>query len=185
MPPATTAIDDNAVIFRLPPCILSARVVYTCLTMFDAEELSNETLVWVREEELPQGVSHVDMVRLLAGELSGLTGWRRRTLVNTALDREAQDSTYLGYGLAIPHARVFEIPQPAVYLARSTPGVDWQGSPARLVFLVVVPEECPEWHLQLLSRIVRWRQKSGLTEDEMVSMPAEKLAAQLRELLVL
>ncbi|MBQ5664670.1 MAG: PTS sugar transporter subunit IIA [Akkermansia sp.] len=153
--------------------------------MFDAEELSNETLVWVRGEELPCGMSHVEMVRLLAGELAGLTGWRKRTLVNTALDREAQESTYLGYGLAIPHARVFEIPQPAVYLARSTAGVDWQGSPVRLVFLVVVPEECPEWHLQLLSRIVRWRQKSGLTEDEMVGMPAGLLADQLRGLLVL
>ena len=86
---------------------------------------------------------------------------------------------------AIPHARVFEIPQPAVYLARSTAGVDWQGSPARLVFLVVVPEERPEWHLQLLSRIVRWRQKSGLTEDEMVRMPAGELTSMLRELLVL
>ena len=153
--------------------------------MFYGEELSNETLVWVREEELPQGESHVELVRLMAGELSGLTGWRRRTLVNTALDREAQDSTYLGYGLAIPHARVFEIPQPAVYLARSSAGVNWQGSAARLVFLVVVPEECPEWHLQLLSRIVRWRQKSGLTEDEMVAMPAQKLAAELRKILAL
>ena len=153
--------------------------------MFYGEELSNETLVWVREEELPQGESHVELVRLMADELSGLTGWRRRTLVNTALDREAQDSTYLGYGLAIPHARVFEIPQPAVYLARSSAGVNWQGSAARLVFLVVVPEECPEWHLQLLSRIVRWRQKSGLTEDEMVTMPAQKLAAELRKVLAL
>lgn len=152
--------------------------------MFDGE-LSNETLVWVREDELPIGEVHVDLVRLLAGELAELTGWRKRTLVNTALDREAQDSTYLGYGLAIPHARVFGLTQPAVYLARSTPGVDWQGCPARLVFLIVVPEECPEWHLQLLSRIVRWRQKSGLTEDEMVSMPAEKLTATLRDLLVL
>ena len=185
MPPATTATEGNAVILHLPPCILSARVVYTYPAMFDAEELSNETLVWVREEELPQGESHVELVRLLAGELSGLTGWRRRTLVNTALDREAQDSTYLGYGLAIPHARVFEIPQPAVYVARSTPGVDWQGSTARLVFLLVVPEECPEWHLQLLSRIVRWRQKSGLTEDEMVQMPAAALTEELRKLLVL
>ena len=152
--------------------------------MFDGE-LSNETLVWVREEELPTGESHVDLVRLMAGELAELTGWRKRTLVNTALDREAQDSTYLGYGLAIPHARVFEIPQPAVYLARSTAGVDWQGSPARLVFLIVVPEECPEWHLQLLSRIVRWRQKSGLSEEEMVTMPAAQLTEMLRELLVL
>ncbi len=152
--------------------------------MFDGE-LSNETLVWVREDELPTGEAHVDLVRLMAGELAELTGWRKRTLVNTALDREAQDSTYLGYGLAIPHARVFGLTQPAVYLARSTPGVDWQGCLARLVFLIVVPEECPEWHLQLLSRIVRWRQKSGLTEDEMVSMPAEKLTATLRELLVL
>jgi mannitol/fructose-specific phosphotransferase system IIA component (Ntr-type) len=125
------------------------------------------------------------MVRLLAGELAGLTGWSKRSLIQTALDREAQDSTYLGYGLAIPHARVFEIPQPAVYLARSSAGVNWQGSAARLVFLVVVPEECPEWHLQLLSRIVRWRQKSGLTEDEMLSIPADELAAALRELLVL
>jgi mannitol/fructose-specific phosphotransferase system IIA component (Ntr-type) len=153
--------------------------------MFDTEEQSNETLVWVREEELPQSVSHVELVRLMASELSDLTGWRRRTLVNTALDREAQDSTYLGYGLAIPHARVFDLPQPAVYLARSSAGVDWQGSPARLVFLVVVPEECPEWHLQLLSRIVRWRQKSGLSEDEMVTMPAAELAEVLRALLVL
>ncbi len=153
--------------------------------MFDAEELSNETLVWVRREELPACADHSEMVRLLAGELAGLTGWRKRTLVNTALDREAQDSTYLGYGLAIPHARIFDIPKPAVYLARSTPGVDWQGSLARLVFLVVVPEECPEWHLQILSRIVRWRQKSGLSEEEMLSMPADQLTAQLRELLVL
>ena len=152
--------------------------------MFDGE-LNNETLVWVREEELPAGQSHVELVRLLAGELAGLTGWRKRTLVNTALDREAQDSTYLGYGLAIPHARVFEISQPAVYIARSTAGVDWQGCPARLVFLVVVPEECPEWHLQLLSRIVRWRQKSGLTEDEMVAMPAAELTATMWNLLVL
>ncbi len=152
--------------------------------MFDGE-LNNETLVWVRENELPTGETHVDLVRLMAGELAELTGWRKRTLVNTALDREAQDSTYLGYGLAIPHARVFGLTQPAVYLARSTPGVDWQGCPARLVFLIVVPEECPEWHLQLLSRIVRWRQKSGLTEDEMVSMPAAQLTTTLRELLVL
>ena len=159
-------------------------MIYPFLVMFDGE-LNNETLVWVRGEELPCGESHVEMVRLLAGELAGLTGWRKRTLVNTALDREAQESTYLGYGLAIPHARVFGLTQPAVYLARSTPGVDWQGSVARLVFLVVVPEECPEWHLQLLSRIVRWRQKSGLTEDEMVSMPSEELATALRELLVL
>ncbi len=153
--------------------------------MMSDGELSNETLVWVREEELPAGQSHVELVRLLADELAGLTGWRKRTLVNTALDREAQDSTYLGYGLAIPHARVFEISQPAVYIARSTAGVDWQGCPARLVFLVVVPEECPEWHLQLLSRIVRWRQKSGLTEDEMVAMPAAELTAAMRKLLVL
>ena len=153
--------------------------------MMSDGELSNETLVWVREEELPAGQSHVELVRLLAGELAGLTGWRKRTLVNTALDREAQDSTYLGYGLAIPHARVFEISQPAVYIARSTAGVDWQGCPARLVFLVVVPEECPEWHLQLLSRIVRWRQKSGLTEDEMVAMPAAELTTTMRKLLVL
>ena len=152
--------------------------------MYDGE-LSNETLVWVRGEELPTGESHVDLVRLLAGELAELTGWRKRTLVNTALDREAQDSTYLGYGLAIPHARVFGLTQPAVYLARSTSGVDWQGCQARLVFLIVVPEECPEWHLQLLSRIVRWRQKSGLTEDEIVSMPAGKLAEDLRNLLEL
>ena len=153
--------------------------------MISDGELSNETLVWVREEELPAALDHVELVRLLAGELAGLTGWSKRTLVNTALDREAQESTYLGYGLAIPHARVFDIPQPAVYVARSSAGVDWQGCAARLVFLVVVPEECPEWHLQILSRIVRWRQKSGLSEDAMVSMPPAELASTLRALLIL
>ncbi len=79
----------------------------------------------------------------------------------SALAREAAGSTYIGRGLAIPHARLQGLPEAGVYVAQSDEGIPWADEPAQLIILLVVPAEMPELYLQILSRLVRWRMKGG------------------------
>lgn len=79
----------------------------------------------------------------------------------SALAREADGSTYISRGLAVPHARLQGLPEAGVYVAQSDEGIPWAEEPARLIILLVVPAEMPELYLQILSRLVRWRMKGG------------------------
>lgn len=100
-------------------------------------------------------------------------------ILDDALDREQVESTYIGLGLAVPHARVHGLQRAGIYVARSRIGVPWPVEEAHLIALLVVPWENPEVHLQLLSRIVRWRK--SLTEAELCALAEspEKLEATL------
>lgn len=80
----------------------------------------------------------------------------------SALEREKEESTYVGLGLAVPHARLPHLDQAVVYVARSAEGLPWPEEKAYVISLLVVPEYRPELHLQLLSRIVRARSKGSL-----------------------
>ncbi len=81
-------------------------------------------------------------------------------LAAAALEREQAEPTCLGHGLAVPHARVTGLPGAAVYVAKGD-GLSWSAEAVDCVALLCVPAELPELHLQLLSRVVRWRMKGG------------------------
>lgn len=102
--------------------------------------------------DLPAGVGREDAIRTLAGRLDGE---RAERIIASALARDAEESTYLGRGLAVPHARLGGLDTPLVCLAESAEGVDWQGQRATLIALLVVPEERPELHLALLGTLAR------------------------------
>ena len=89
-------------------------------------------------------------------------------IIADALDREQVESTYVGLGLAVPHARVQGLQRAGVYVAFSRDGIPWPAEEAHLIVLLIVPWENPELHLQLLSRIVRWRK--NLTEAELYAL---------------
>lgn len=100
-------------------------------------------------------------------------------IITDAMDREQVESTYIGLGLAVPHARVQGLQRTGVYVAFSRAGIPWPTAEAHLIVLLIVPWENPEVHLQLLSRIVRWRK--SLTEAELCALAEspEKLEATL------
>ena len=100
-------------------------------------------------------------------------------ILDDALDREQVESTYIGLGLAVPHARVHGLQRAGIYVATSRDGIPWPTEEAHLITLLIVPWENPEVHLQLLSRIVRWRK--SLTEAELCALAEspEKLEATL------
>lgn len=121
----------------------------------------NTVRVAERGAEWPHGVTREECIRLMVREAAAL--WfpnRVAELESSALERELVESTYFGRGLAVPHARVAGLPTAAVYVAKGV-FVPWPEESADCVALLCVPLEQPELHLQLLSRIMRWRMKGG------------------------
>lgn len=100
------------------------------------DEVISELARLIRPERLPPGV---DAARL-------------------ALEREAELSTDLGAGVAVPHARCPGLMTPIVVFGRNHAGVPFSsqsGEPVRLVFLLVTPLERSDMQLSLLSQIAR------------------------------
>ena len=74
------------------------------------------------------------------------------------LKREAQTSTGLGDGIAMPHAKNKAVKQPTVLFAKSNKGVNYEsldGQPAYLFFMIAVPEGANNTHLETLAALSR------------------------------
>ena len=70
--------------------------------------------------------------------------------------REAQSTTGVGDGIAIPHAQHPSIKQAAIIFGRSTQGIDWDSfdqQPAQLIFMIATPENGGQEHLQALAQL--------------------------------
>jgi PTS system nitrogen regulatory IIA component len=73
------------------------------------------------------------------------------------LERERLGSTGLGKGVAIPHARVPDLPHTVAAMLTLESPVDFEsadGQPVDIAFALLVPEDDTDNHLQHLSRLV-------------------------------
>jgi mannitol/fructose-specific phosphotransferase system IIA component (Ntr-type) len=89
-------------------------------------------------------------------------------LVAEIMRREAEGSTSLGSGLAIPHARfesVREVRLAAANLAAPVPGTDDEAPPVDVVILLVGPREDPRQMLRILARLARLVKRPGFLDD--------------------
>ena len=122
-------------------------------------------------------------IRLLASECCRCVPQlcQPETLTAWALEREEEISTYLGRGIALPHARVEALQQPLLCVGRSPAGIPWPEEPARLIFFLCVPEHQPELYLHFVSRLLRW---STGAPTALLQGPAEALHAALAEVLL-
>lgn len=74
------------------------------------------------------------------------------------LRRENLESTGIGLGVAIPHARTAAVTRTALAFGRSEDGIDFSsldGKPAFLVFLIAAPEDRKTEYIMTLARISR------------------------------
>lgn len=72
--------------------------------------------------------------------------------------REAQTSTGLGDGIAMPHAKTAAVNEATVLFAKSTKGVEYEaldGQPTYLFFMIAAPEGANDTHLQALASLSR------------------------------
>jgi PTS system nitrogen regulatory IIA component len=78
--------------------------------------------------------------------------------LTAVIKREEEFTTGLGMGIAIPHGKSDAVNEPAVCLGRSKSGVDYaseDGEPVFLLFLIAVPMDSHNEHLEILANISR------------------------------
>jgi CBS domain containing-hemolysin-like protein/mannitol/fructose-specific phosphotransferase system IIA component (Ntr-type) len=88
-------------------------------------------------------------------------------ILPAVLERERLASTYLGRGLAMPHARLNGITKPAVVLVRSAKGIPLQqgNERAKLLFILLTPAGQPRTHQRLQARIAQLMDSSEYVEE--------------------
>jgi len=82
----------------------------------------------------------------------------RQAALDALLAREEETTTGVGMGIGIPHAKTEAVDRPSLAFARSAAGVDFgsmDDEPATLIFLILVPKEGGEDHLEILSSLSR------------------------------
>jgi PTS system nitrogen regulatory IIA component len=96
-----------------------------------------------------------DLVARVVVVLPSLDGGE---LLERLMEREAQQSTGIGEGLALPHAIVSGLEKTAVVVGRCREGLDFDAldsRPVDLLFLLLSPPDARNEHLRLLARLAR------------------------------
>lgn len=105
----------------------------------------------------------------------------REAFKKAILAREEQNTTGIGEGIAIPHAKTKAVREPSIAFGRSVAGVDYEsldGAPAHLFFMIAATEGANNTHLEALSRLstilmnneVREQLLNASTEDEIIEI---------------
>ena len=85
-------------------------------------------------------------------------GLGRSIIFDSLFAREKLGSTGLGQGIAIPHGRIKGLKHAAgafMRLATPVPFDAPDGRPVNLLFILLVPEQATEQHLQILSELAQ------------------------------
>ncbi len=83
-------------------------------------------------------------------------GIARSTVFDSLFSREKLGSTGLGQGIAIPHGRIKGLKEARgafIRLSHPVPFDSPDGKPVSLLFVLLVPEQATEQHLQILSEL--------------------------------
>lgn len=110
-----------------------------------------------------------------AGNLSDKEAYKKEILA-----REAQGSTAVGNGVAIPHAKTSAVTKPGLSAITVPAGVDYEsldGNPSNLLFMIAAPVD-GDLHLEVLSRLMtllmdesfRNELLAAKTEDEFLNV---------------
>ena len=95
--------------------------------------------------------------------------------------REAQTSTGLGDGIAMPHSKNAAVKEATVLFAKSNKGVDYEsldGQPTDLFFMIAAPEGANDTHLAALAELSKYLMQAGFADRlRKVISPDEVIAA--------
>ncbi|MFD1738118.1 fructose-specific PTS transporter subunit EIIC [Bacillus salitolerans] len=126
--------------------------------------------------------SKSDVIRELADQLFEAGRLADKDQFIQAIEgREAQSTTGIGEGIAIPHAKTSAVKIPAIAFGRSKQGIDYEaldGQMSHLFFMIAASEGANNEHLETLSRLSSFLMDPHFREKlEAASSVDEVLAA--------
>ena len=107
-----------------------------------------------------------------------LTGVDEQDIFESLIAREKLGSTGFGNGIAIPHCRLPGCTSPICAVLRLDTPVDFDaidGVPVDLLFVLLVPEEATDAHLELLRQIASMLNRSEVRERLRQAQSSEQL----------
>lgn len=84
------------------------------------------------------------------------------------MKREAQTSTGLGDGIAMPHSKNAAVKEATVLFAKSASGIDYEaldGQPTDLFFMIAAPDGANDTHLAALAELSKYLLKEGFADQ--------------------
>lgn len=115
----------------------------------------------IQRESIVTGESFSSKKKLFehAAQLFSLSsGLKKQDVFNSLFERERLGSTALGYSVAIPHGRIKGLNDAVGALYRMAPPLEFDapdGQPVSLCFVLLVPQDANEHHLQILGELAQ------------------------------
>ncbi|MBO0421220.1 MAG: PTS sugar transporter subunit IIA [Vagococcus fluvialis] len=99
--------------------------------------------------------------------------------------REAEGSTGMMDGIAIPHCQSDRITHPGVFIFQNKEGIEWQsmdGKPVKFIVSLLIPKgEAGTTHLKILSTIARMLMKEDIKNKLLQANSREEIYDILKE----
>ena len=105
-------------------------------------------------------------------------------ILDAILEREEMMSTGVGYGIAIPHAKMDEISSPKLVGGIAPAGIDFgavDGRPSTIFFLLVSPRNGSGDHVRILSGLSRILHDPEVREEALSANTQEEFIDVLKE----
>lgn len=140
-----------------------------------------------------QSKSKADVIDELIGILDKAGKLNDREIFKKEiLKREAQSSTGLEEGIAIPHAKTAAVKVPSIAIGISKEGLDYEsldGEVSRLFFMIAAAEGADDTHIELLSKLstilledeVREALLHAKSKEEVIQMLEDEMAKEEEE----
>ena len=96
------------------------------------------------------------------------------------MNREAQTTTGLGDGIAMPHSKNAAVKEATVLFAKSATGVDYEsldGQPTDLFFMIAAPDGANDTHLAALAELSKYLLKDGFANTLRKATSADEVIA--------
>ena len=100
------------------------------------------------------------------------------------MNREAQTTTGLGDGIAMPHSKNAAVKEATVLFAKSATGVDYEsldGQPTDLFFMIAAPDGANDTHLAALAELSKYLLKDGFADTLRKATFADEVIAAFDE----
>ena len=138
------------------------------------ELLTKETIhLSLKSNEKTEVLEELITVLDSAGKLINRAQYKEAILA-----REAQSTTGVGEGIAIPHAKTKAVKQSAIAFGRSIDGIDFEsfdGQPAQLFFMIAATEGANNTHLEALSRLSTILLKEDVRKELLKANTADEI----------
>jgi len=115
-----------------------------------------------------RAVDKIELIKALARRAAARLKLPAEALSAPLLARETLGSTGIGRGIALPHARIANLPRLFGLLARLDKPIDFAAiddEPVDLIFLLLTPENAGREHLAALAAVSRVLRDGDLARD--------------------